>query len=144
MWPSATSCSLNVRCDGGLDLFFDSGLAMHCPYCQAETTVDTNGDCCGCYRNLVEVEKDPNEKIWFFCVPCEKYFKTCRDGTGFDQAPCPECGDLSNTPRFHKGERNRNDDAGAIAMVVVLQCIFALLAVLFSSGLLAALLRRLF
>lgn len=117
---------------------------MHCPYCQAETTVDPNGDCSCCYRNLVEVEKDPNEKIWFFCVPCEKYFKTRRDGTGFDQAPCPECGDLSNTPRFHKGERLRHQDTGAVAGLLVLKFVLGLLAVLIASGAAGVLLKRLF
>ena len=117
---------------------------MHSPFCQSETTVDPNGDCGGCYRNLVEVKKDPNEKIWFLCVPCENYFKTCRDGTGFDQAPCPLCGDVSNTPRFHKGQRLREQDASALAGMLVLKIVLGLLAVLIVSGGAGVLLRRLF
>jgi hypothetical protein len=91
-----------------------------------------------------EVEKDPNEQIWYFCVPCEKYFKSCRDGTGFDQAPCPDCGDPSNTPWFHKGERGRNHDAGNHALAVVLNVVPSVLILLISSGLGNASLKRLF
>lgn len=117
---------------------------MHCPFWQAETTVDVNGDCSGCFRNLVEVKKDPDEKIRFFCVPCENYFKSCRDGTGFDQAPCPKCGDLSNTPGFHSGEQMRDQDAGSIAGILLLKFVLGLLVVLVMSGLAGVLLKRLF
>ena len=120
---------------------------IHRPFCQAETQaetqVDPNGDCSACYRNLVEVEKAPNEQIWYFCVPCEK-IKSRRDGTGFDQAPCPECGDPSNTPWFHKGERSRNDDAGNNAVAVVLNVVLSVVILSIYSGLESALLKRVF
>ena len=73
-----------------------------------------------------------------------KKIKSRWDGTGFDQAPCPECGDPSNTPWFHKGERSRNDDAGNNAVAVVLNVVLSVVILSISSGLESALLKRVF
>ena len=50
------------------------------------------------------------EEFQFYCVVCDDFFESERDGTGYHQAPCPTCGDLSNSAHFHVGEMQRLKD----------------------------------
>lgn len=111
-----------------------------CSSCLDEVVPDRNGDCPSCRRNIIEVKQDVREELQFVCVVCNKSFFSFRDETGFDQAPCPDCGDLSNTPDFHAGEMARGHEVNRMA----LYWFFKILAMLFASGLGFALLSNLF
>ena len=88
----------------------------------------------------MQFTKDPEEQIVFYCAVCEEAFWSRRDGTGFDQAPCPKCGDLSNTPEFHIGEAARSASNHVNMWVWILGGV----GMAFSSGLLWAVLRSFF
>ena len=91
---------------------------------------DSEGNCPGCRTNLVPIEKDPDEQLQFYCVVCKDFFFSCRDDTGLDQAPCPECGDLSNTPDFHVDAMQRDQLGEKMAGLWILK----ILAILLFSG----------
>lgn len=93
--------------------------------------LDRNGDCPQCRRNVVAIEKAADEKLRFFCVVCNENFVSQRDNTGYDQAPCPKCGDLSTTDEFDAGENVRTQrqvNAGWYWIIYIL-------AMLVTSGL---------
>ena len=111
-----------------------------CPFCHAEAPPDRNGDCQACHRNIVDIKKDPLEQLQFYCVVCNEFFFSCRDDTGYDQAPCPECGDLSNTTDFFAGEHARNQDTNTFSLYLILK----IAVILFLSGLGWAIISNLF
>ena len=76
-------------------------LPTKCHVCLNKVMPDEDGRCPKCRTQLDEVAKDPNEELQFFCVVCDDFFFSLRDDTGNDQAPCPTCGDISNTTEFH-------------------------------------------
>ena len=80
-----------------------------CPFCGSEILLDPNGDCTACRRNVIAVEKDANEELQFYCEVCDEFFESERDDTGYDQAPCPACGELCLTPDFHAGDMIRSE-----------------------------------
>ena len=83
---------------------------LECWLCHFKGAPDEDGSCAQCRRPLVPVDKDPAEQLEFYCVLCEHHFVAQRDQSGFDQATCPECGDLSNTPDFHLSEVFRHQE----------------------------------
>ncbi len=97
-------------------------LELECWLCHFKGFPDEDGNCAECRRPLVPVDKDPAEALRFYCVLCERYFVSKRDQSGFDQAACPECGDLSNTPDFHLSEvaRQRKKKSNAWQVVVAI------------------------
>lgn len=111
-----------------------------CPSCNADVIPDSNGDCPDCRRNIIQLQKNPEEELQFYCVVCEDFFFSCRDDTGFDQAPCPTCGDLSCTPDFHVGEMVRVKEDQHVALYWVLK----ILAILLLSGLGLVIFRSMF
>lgn len=94
-----------------------------------------------CSTNIAAVKEDAKEKLEFYCAVCEDFFVSHRDDTGYDQAPCPKCGDLSNTPDFYSEEfeRGRRDKQEALswvlqiilAFVVAIGGVWALLDIIF-------------
>ena len=80
-----------------------------CYACRKVVFPDTRGECPECCRQLVDLQKGRDEELQFYCVVCEEFFFACRDDTGYDQAPCPKCGDLSNTPDFHVDSMRRSE-----------------------------------
>ena len=80
-----------------------------CYACRKVVVPDTRGECPDCRRQLVDIPKGRDEELQFYCVVCEEFFFACRDDTGYDQAPCPKCGDLSNTPDFHVDSKRRSE-----------------------------------
>lgn len=102
-------------------------LLKKCPTCVEMVKPDSDGNCPNCRLNLVAIDKNPNQEIQFYCAVCEDFFMSVRDGTGFEQAPCPKCGDLSNTPAFHVGEMIRNKESAAAGANWLLWLILSLL-----------------
>lgn len=102
-----------------------------CPVCVTEVIPDSDGNCPFCHTEVVPVAKNPNELLQFYCVVCEDFFVSRRDRSGYDQAPCPKCGDLSNTPEFHVGElaRQRKDK------YAVMFWMLKIVGIIFVSGL---------
>ena len=47
-------------------------------------------------------------ELQFYCEDCELNFESEPDGTGYEQAPCPSCGDVCMTVAFHEEERQRS------------------------------------
>ena len=78
---------------------------QECWLCYFKGQPEEEGNCVNCRRPIQPVDKDPQEELQFFCVLCDRYFMAARDQSGFDQAVCPDCGDLSNTREFHAGQR---------------------------------------
>lgn len=107
-----------------------SSVTAKCHVCVEKVVPDLSGNCPRCHTNLLQVVKDPAEKIEFFCAVCDRYFIACRDGTGYDQAPCPSCGDLSNTPEFHGASMLRNRHEVQAAWIWIVK----ILAILFFTG----------
>ena len=101
-----------------------------CPNCLDNVTPDNSGSCPLCGANIIPIHKDPAEELQFYCVVCRDFFFACRDGTGYDQAPCPNCGDLSNTPDFHVAEMARGHHEKQVAWFWILK----ILAIMFASG----------
>jgi hypothetical protein len=77
---------------------------LECWLCHFKGRPDEDGNCARCRQPLIPVDKDRGEELRFYCVVCEQFFVAPRDESGFDQAACPTCGDLSNTPDFHLNE----------------------------------------
>lgn len=46
--------------------------------------------------------------LLFYCRECEATFESEPDGTGYEQAPCPACGDICLTVQFEKEEQDRH------------------------------------
>lgn len=90
-----------------------------CPVCGVDLVLDENGDCRACRTNIQEVEREPNEELEFVCMVCEEMFVSRRDNSGYDQAACPVCGDISNTPEFHglELERIKLEDRQTISFI---------------------------
>ena len=109
-------------------------LVEKCPFCSEVIKTDSEGNCSKCHRNIVPVKKSSGEVLQFYCVVCDDFFESTRDGSGYDQAPCPVCGDLSCTPDFHVGEMdrlNQKDGLGwaliALATIFVFPAFFMLI-----------------
>ena len=102
-------CSL-ARPSDAVDKMNRSNHETECWLCQFKGLPDEDGNCRQCRRPLVSVDKDPDEELQFYCVLCEERFVSRRDRSGFDQAACPNCGDLSNTPDFHLDEGARKKE----------------------------------
>ena len=111
-----------------------------CHVCIKKVIADENGDCPNCRTNLLHIDKDPNEELQFFCVVCDDFFFACRDDTGYDQAPCPNCWDISNTADFHVDSMVRDKLAEEKASMWLLK----LMAILLFSGVGIAIIRSLF
>ena len=45
----------------------------------------------------------------FYCRDCDAVFEAAPDGTGYEQAPCPACGEMCLTVQFEQEERRRNE-----------------------------------
>lgn len=54
---------------------------------------------------------NPNEPLRFYCRDCDIVFDSLPDGTGYEQAPCPQCREVCLTIGFEQEEiqRNRNE-----------------------------------
>ena len=115
-----------------------------CPNCLVDVLLDPNGDCPSCQRNVNESERDSSEELQFYCVVCEDFFHTIRDDTGFDQAPCPICSDLSNTTDFHVGEMQRDNQEQQPIKDLGVRILLKIYAILFAIGLGLALLKIMF
>lgn len=100
---------------------------MKCPYCGVEVEIDQNGDCAVCHRNLVSVNCDLGNELQFYCAVCDDFFNSPPDGTGYDQAPCPACGDLSCTTDFHAGEMNRSRESTMVGLYWMIYIVVILL-----------------
>ena len=109
-----------------------------CPYCFEGVAPTTYGDCPACGKTIVshdigsdgsinEVVVNPQDELQFYCVVCEDFFFSQRDETGYDQAPCPVCGDLSITADFHVGEMQRGKNEQAYAWLVILKVLIIFL-----------------
>jgi hypothetical protein len=44
----------------------------------------------------------------FCCRECKVTFESQPDDTGYEQAPCPKCGELCLTVQFEQEEQQRN------------------------------------
>ncbi|MCH2181786.1 MAG: hypothetical protein MK108_07260 [Mariniblastus sp.] len=96
---------------------------LECWICRFKGLPDEDGNCARCRRPLVPVDKNPDEELRFYCVMCEYFFVARRDESGFDQAACPVCGDLSNTPDFHlheaAGQRETRSRSWQLLMLIM-------------------------
>jgi uncharacterized paraquat-inducible protein A len=99
-----------------------------CPFCGAEASLDTNGDCSMCRRNVIAVEKDADEELQFYCEVCDDFFESRRDETGYDQARCPKCGELCLTPNFHAGDMARSDRSATVGLAWLIWLLLSVLA----------------
>ena len=115
-----------------------------CPNCLVDVLLDPNGDCPSCRRNIIESERDSSDELQFYCVVCEDFFHSYRDDTDFDQAPCPICGDLSNTTEFHVGEMHRDHQNQQATKDWGIRILLKIYAILFATGLGLALLKIIF
>ena len=53
----------------------------------------------------------------FYCCDCEKIFESPPDGTGYDQAPCPECQQICMTSEFEGKATNKDDRKSRFVVV---------------------------
>lgn len=53
-------------------------------------------------------ENDGSAVLRFYCRDCETTFQSKPDGTGYEQAPCPACGDICMTVQFEQEEQQRH------------------------------------
>lgn len=97
----------------------DTDNEQECWLCHFKGPPDEEGNCAKCRRPIQRVDKDPQEELQFFCVLCDRYFAAARDQSGFDQAACPVCGDLSNTREFHARQRSQQQEPHSAAWQVV-------------------------
>lgn len=52
--------------------------------------------------------------LLFYCRQCETSFESEPDGTGYEQAPCPRCGDICLTAQFEHEEQERHRNEAAV------------------------------
>ena len=62
-------------------------------------------------------ENDGEGILLFYCRDCETTFHSQPDGTGYDQTPCPACGEVCMTVEFEREEQKRHRDAGLFCSV---------------------------
>lgn len=111
-----------------------------CPFCGREMVLDSSGNCSMCRHNIVATAKEPHEILEFYCAVCEELFRSLRDSSGHDQAPCPKCGDISNTMEFYGGEIHRHTRETGSFLSIILQ----ILGLILFSGVGWMLLRGMF
>ena len=66
--------------------------------------------------------------LLFYCRECEATFESEPDGTGYEQAPCPACGDMCLTVQFEREEQERHRDELAWMLHPISSFVFYLLS----------------
>jgi len=54
----------------------------------------------------------------FYCRDCQATFESEPDGTGYEQAPCPACGDICMTVQFEQEEQERHNREATVLSFV--------------------------
>ena len=63
-------------------------------------------------------DNDDKHILLFYCRDCEATFESEPDGTGYEQAPCPECGEICMTVEFEREEQKRQRGSALLFSVV--------------------------
>ncbi len=67
-------------------------------------------------QNKITSENDMAE-LEFYCCDCHNVFVSQPDGTGFEQAPCPQCSLICMTSEF-EGKSTKKDDRKVRKVIV--------------------------
>ena len=54
-------------------------------------------------------DNNPARLLQFYCRDCYTVFEAAPDGTGYEQTPCPACGEMCLTVELELQELQRND-----------------------------------